>query len=400
MWIRLKLTAPFQRPRAPRLGFSVSPSPLPFFFDLAMTALRLNQWGLARHGPSSHFLAKRGPSALLRRFHDGPTTRPDGAMDGIDDCDVDQSFDARRFRPLVGADTLREIHELRRELIALRELLALFLLTDREFVTQARRIFECGIDDHAAFRADDLVTRTIRCTETADEGGYAFAREFHDDVDGLGHFGEATIATIGGRGPNLGRLVCEHVPRCVLAVDADIPFGAAAELAFQANVAGLHLHGELRIEIARLSNALPAHDVGDFQVAAFEMQAVRRHEVHAVALASLDHAFAVLHRRRERLFTQHVQTGRGRANSPCGMQRVRQRNVDGVDLAAAEQIARVVIRTDCLHAIAPAQLRKLGGGIGNQGGEFDVRARMLERGEYRGLCDVAESDDCEAHRTR
>ncbi len=67
MWIRLKLIAPFHRPRDPRRPFlpdapSASSAPPPFvlFFRLAMTALRLHQRGFARHGGAAHLLAQSG----------------------------------------------------------------------------------------------------------------------------------------------------------------------------------------------------------------------------------------------------------------------------------------------------------------------------------------------------
>src|SRR3954469_11213170 len=91
MWIRLKLIAPFHRPREPRRPFlpdapsaSSAPSLPPFalFFRLAMAALRLHQRGFARHGgpadllaQSGAFIARRGlelyPLAGGNRFVDG-----------------------------------------------------------------------------------------------------------------------------------------------------------------------------------------------------------------------------------------------------------------------------------------------------------------------------------------
>src|SRR3954469_13258756 len=68
MWIRLKLIAPFHRPREPRRPFlPVAPSAwsapsLPFerFFRLAMTALLLHQRRFARHGGPADLLAQGG----------------------------------------------------------------------------------------------------------------------------------------------------------------------------------------------------------------------------------------------------------------------------------------------------------------------------------------------------
>ena len=84
--------------------------------------------------------------------------------------------------------------------------------------------------------------------------------------------------------------------------------------------------------------------LGHFEIAAFEVQAVRRHELHVVALAGFDHAFAVVHAGGQRLLAQHVQAGLGRADRPCGVLRVGQRDVHRVDGAAVEQLARVGVR--------------------------------------------------------
>ena len=107
-------------------------------------------------------------------------------------------------------------------------------------------------------------------------------------------------------------------------------------------------------------------------------------------------------RGRERLLAQHVQAGLGGADRP-----VRRASVLGsgdvhrVDGAAVEQlVARRHKNRVSSTPIAPAELRELGGGVRNQGGELDVRARVSERRQDRGLGDVAEPDDREAQRTR
>ena len=77
----------------------------------------------------------------------------------------------------VGAHALGEMHELRRELIALREFLALLLLADREFVAEALGVFERRVAHDAALRADDLVARAVGGAEAADEIGDAVLAE-------------------------------------------------------------------------------------------------------------------------------------------------------------------------------------------------------------------------------
>src|SRR5881394_2231608 len=138
--MRLKLIAPFHRPRAPRFGFSSS-LPFPLCFDLAMTALRLHQRRFTRHSRFAHLLGEVWPVALLGRFDRHPSARGDGAVDGFDDGYVDEPFDARGLGLAVGAHTLREMHQLGCELIALGELLLALLFADLELVAQAFGIF-------------------------------------------------------------------------------------------------------------------------------------------------------------------------------------------------------------------------------------------------------------------
>src|SRR5262245_57982780 len=101
MWIRLKLIAPFHRPREPRPpflddGWEVSPSPSLSFF-LAMTALRLHQVGFARHGRPADLLAHVGTMDLARRRAERhPVAAVERRVDGFDDGHVDEAFLAGR----------------------------------------------------------------------------------------------------------------------------------------------------------------------------------------------------------------------------------------------------------------------------------------------------------------
>src|SRR6187401_2816942 len=354
MWMRLKLIAPFHRPREPRLGGSSSPSP-ESFFDLAMTALHLDQWGFARHGRATHFLTQRWPPALPRRFDGGPTTCRERAMDGVDDRYVNQTFSARGLRTPIGAHGLCEMHEFGSELVALRELLALLLLADRQFVTQALGVVEGRVADDASLRAHDFVTRAIGGAEAANKVGNALARKLHDDVDGFGHFGETQVAAIRGRGPDLRRLVGEHVSRGVLAVDADVPLRPAAEFTLQPYVAGLHLHRELRVEIASLADPLLAHDVRHLEVASFEVQAVGGHELDAVSIAGFDHAFAVLDRGGQWLFAKHMEPRVRCPECPLGVFSVGRRYVDRLDGAAVEKLVCIGVRAEVIDPVTAAQ---------------------------------------------
>src|SRR5690349_19410598 len=269
MWMRLKLIAPFQRPRAPRFGDSSSPSP-ESFRDLAMAALRVDEFRFARHRRAAKFLAQRWPPALLRRFNGGPATCRERAMNGLDDRHVDQTFCARGLRAPVGAHAFREVHELGCELIALRELLARLLFADREFVAQCFRVVERRTADDATLCAHDFVARAVGGAKAANKVGDALAWKLHDHVDGLRHFAEALVTTVRRRRPELGRFVREHISRRVLAMDADVPLRPTAEFALETDVSGLHLHRELRVEIARVTDPLLAHDVRDLEVASLE----------------------------------------------------------------------------------------------------------------------------------
>src|SRR5690242_17323371 len=108
MWIRLKLIAPFHRPRAPRFGFS---SP-PLCFDLAMAALRFDQRRFARYGGLAHLLREARALPPRRRLHRHPGAGRDGTVDGFDDRDVDEALDARRLGLAIAAHALREVDQL------------------------------------------------------------------------------------------------------------------------------------------------------------------------------------------------------------------------------------------------------------------------------------------------
>src|SRR5687768_10880872 len=117
--MRLKLIAPFHRPRAPRpfLPASVA-SPLPFFLRLAMTALRLDHRGFARHGWPANLLAQSWTILFARRGREfDPATRSHRLVDGFDNGNVDEAFLTRRLGGLVVTHALREIDQLGRELV-------------------------------------------------------------------------------------------------------------------------------------------------------------------------------------------------------------------------------------------------------------------------------------------
>src|ERR1041384_8779046 len=118
MWIRLKLIAPFHRPREPRPRDSCSPpSPFDFFF-LAMAALHVDEGGLARHRRTPDFLFHGRAPLPMREREFFPRAALDGAMDRLDDRDVDETFPAGRLGRAPLAHGLREMDELRRELVA------------------------------------------------------------------------------------------------------------------------------------------------------------------------------------------------------------------------------------------------------------------------------------------
>jgi hypothetical protein len=111
--------------------------------------------------------------------------------------------------------------------------------------------------------------------------------------------------------PHLRGLVAEHVTRGILAIDADVPFRAAAEFAVGADVARLHLHRELRIEVARLADAFPAHDVRHLEICS--VRSACRYAVISsttIALAGIVMSSQSFTDAAERLLAQHVQASR------------------------------------------------------------------------------------------
>src|SRR5690348_11133444 len=149
MWMRLKLMAPFQRPRAPRRFGADSPPPLPLDF-LAMAALHVDERGFARHRGLADLLVHRRAPLPLRHDEILPAAAVERAVDRLDDRDVYQPFLARRFRRAPRTHGCREVDELGCELVALREGLAPAGITDAQLVGEAFGIFERGIDRDAA----------------------------------------------------------------------------------------------------------------------------------------------------------------------------------------------------------------------------------------------------------
>src|SRR5262245_4036289 len=120
MWIRLKLMAPLQMPRAPRAlppeDSSASPLDLDF---LGMVALRADQGRFTRNRGAPDLLIQRGAMHLdLGHGHGFPSPALDGAVDGFDDRHVDEAFLAGRLRTLVRPQAFGEMNELGRELVA------------------------------------------------------------------------------------------------------------------------------------------------------------------------------------------------------------------------------------------------------------------------------------------
>src|SRR6185295_9785069 len=131
MWIRLKLMAPFHRPRRPRPRGEASASassPLPCL-RLAMTALRLDHAGFALHGRPANLLVQGWTIDLARR---GRELDPTPAGHRLEDGLVDESFLAGRLGRPALPHALRKIDQLGRELVALGELPLTLPCADRQ----------------------------------------------------------------------------------------------------------------------------------------------------------------------------------------------------------------------------------------------------------------------------
>ena len=90
---------------------------------------------------------------------------------GADDADVGETLPPRRLGLAIREDAVREIEELRRELVPLREPALTRPAVDRQMVDQRLGVFERRIDTQASAGPEDLEPARVRRSEAAGERG-------------------------------------------------------------------------------------------------------------------------------------------------------------------------------------------------------------------------------------
>jgi hypothetical protein len=174
---------------------------------------------------------------------------------------------------------------------------------------------------------------------------------------------------------DFGGLVAEQVARGVDAVDPDVVECSATELPLEADVVGiLHLHREVGAEDPRLSDRSLLDEVDRGQVGALEVQPVRDHQLDLVLLGDVDHRLALGRRRRHRFLAQDVDARIGGHAGVLRVHRVRQRDVNRVDLAASQELRQFRVVDAALDAVLRAELAQFGRIVGNEGRELDFFA--------------------------
>jgi len=111
--------------------------------------------GLPDAGPDDLLAGVGTPRRLIRRDLNR-LARIGRFVQRLNDPDVLHALLARRLRRRVVEDAVREIEQLRRELIALADLLPFGLAVDRQGIPQTLCVFVGGIDVEPALGADNL----------------------------------------------------------------------------------------------------------------------------------------------------------------------------------------------------------------------------------------------------
>src|SRR5690606_22884300 len=117
---------------------------------------------------------------------------------------------ARGLRFFVLHDALREVDELRRELVALLEGLVARLALDRDRLLELLGVVVRRIEAHLAARADDSIGRDVARAEAAREGRQALIGEAQDGARHLFAGSKARLAVVGAEGRDLDRLALEE----------------------------------------------------------------------------------------------------------------------------------------------------------------------------------------------
>ena len=168
----------------------------------------MDEWGLTNSRAVEHVPFPRPLVFHRKRQLDGLPLRC-GAIQCLNDLDIDEAFQTRRFRLLVVTDTIGKIDEFWRELIAGWKLPALGLPIPRQAVRKRAHIFEGGIDLEASFGPNELVRGCIRRAETGDKIRESSPREPQEPTRHLIHFPKPPVRSLYREGRHLDGIILE-----------------------------------------------------------------------------------------------------------------------------------------------------------------------------------------------
>src|SRR5690606_12192303 len=153
------------------------------------------------------------------------------------------------------------------------------------------------------------------------------------------------IPTIDSLRENLGGFIAEEIASGVDAVSPDVENGSAPAFPLKTDVVRISdLKAEGGIEVPWLADSPRLDELNGLEIGRFEMETVRRHQLHAMLHGRLQHGGAFANRYGERLLAQHVNASLRGAHRIFPMQVVRHCNVDGVNLTAAQAFVVLLVR--------------------------------------------------------
>ncbi|MEG8055676.1 hypothetical protein QP150_01725 [Sphingomonas sp. 22L2VL55-3] len=152
---------------------------------------------------------------------------------------------------------------------------------------------------------------------------------------------------------------------------------------------------EYRDEAAQLAELAVASAGDHLDRARFVVEAIGDHQLGAALLLRGDDLFGFGDAGRHRLFEQDVDARFERRNRVLQMEKVRRRDIDGVDLARLEQFVILFVRP-CLDTVEFGEVVRLDRIARDQRREFRIVGATDARHE-RLLRDLATADDGIAH---
>src|SRR5579883_682502 len=125
------------------------------------------RWRLDAGPPD--LLANRRTASALGQLGRYPSPGLDASVQRLDDTDIGDAFLAGGLRLRVTENAIREVDELRRELVALFVMLLALALAQAQHVLDALGVLVRRVQRNAALAAHDLIGGAVRRSEAAGE---------------------------------------------------------------------------------------------------------------------------------------------------------------------------------------------------------------------------------------